>query len=156
MGSSASKSAMRKFPPAPPAWAGARSPSPSLGEQPHPHARPPPRASESKDEGESCYGTEVALIDSVFSAIRRDAHDPQFLANLSKLGPVRVDHHTQTVQPVRASSLARLCPLIFIGCVQGGGFGATHTPDTVAFRGGSPLTPANTKPACGRVSTGTP
>ncbi|KAI1787898.1 hypothetical protein LXA43DRAFT_895456 [Ganoderma leucocontextum] len=89
MGSSASKSAARKLPRAPPAWAGTRSPNPNLGEQPHPHARPPPRASDTKDE-----------------AIQRDAHDPQFLANLNKLGPVRVDHHMQTIRPACASALA--------------------------------------------------
>ncbi|KAM5539050.1 hypothetical protein V8D89_007273 [Ganoderma adspersum] len=87
MGSSASKSAARKLPRAPSAWAGSRSPNPNLGEQPHSHARPLPRASDTKDE-----------------AILRDAHDPQFLANLSKLGPVRVDHHMQTIQPAAASA----------------------------------------------------
>lgn len=33
-------------------------------------------------------------------AIQRDARDPQLLANLHSLGPVRVDHHMQTVQTV--------------------------------------------------------
>jgi len=32
--------------------------------------------------------------------IQRDARDPQLLANLSKLGPVRVDHHMQTIRTV--------------------------------------------------------
>jgi len=40
-----------------------------------------PLASESKDE-----------------AILRDARDPQLHANLNRLGPVRVDHHMQTVR----------------------------------------------------------
>ena len=34
-------------------------------------------------------------------AIERDAADPDFLSNLSRLGPVKVDHHMQTVRPVR-------------------------------------------------------
>jgi len=51
-----------------------------------PKTSPPPTsrqplASESKDE-----------------AIERDARDPQLLANLNRLGPVRVDHHMQTVR----------------------------------------------------------
>jgi hypothetical protein len=33
-------------------------------------------------------------------AIEKDAQDPDFLANLSRLGPVRVDHHMQTVRLV--------------------------------------------------------
>jgi len=32
-------------------------------------------------------------------AIEKDAADPDFLSNLSRLGPVRVDHHMQTVRP---------------------------------------------------------
>lgn len=47
---------------------------------PLPTARQP-LASESKDE-----------------AILRDARDPQLHANLNRLGPVRVDHHMQTVR----------------------------------------------------------
>jgi hypothetical protein len=34
-------------------------------------------------------------------AILRDARDPQLHANLNRLGPVRVDHHMQTVRTVR-------------------------------------------------------
>lgn len=45
-------------------------------------------------------------------AIERDARDPQFMANLSKLGQVRVDHHMQTVRPVSAYSMSvyHICP----------------------------------------------
>ncbi|RPD65960.1 hypothetical protein L226DRAFT_530091 [Lentinus tigrinus ALCF2SS1-7] len=85
MGSSASKPAARKLARTPPAWAGAR--TPGFGEQAHPHARPTAQASEKKDE-----------------AILRDSQDPQFLANLSKLGPVTVDHHMQTIRPAAASA----------------------------------------------------
>jgi len=51
-----------------------------------PKTSPPPTArqpwaSETKDE-----------------AILKDARDPQLLANLNRLGPVRVDHHMQTVR----------------------------------------------------------
>ncbi|RDB24240.1 hypothetical protein Hypma_008771 [Hypsizygus marmoreus] len=75
MGGAASK-ATRKLPKRveTPKWAGARTPQPT----------DPPReqkASETKTE-----------------AIERDAQDPHFLANLSRLGPVRVDHHMKTVR----------------------------------------------------------
>ncbi|TFY78019.1 hypothetical protein EWM64_g5994 [Hericium alpestre] len=80
MGSAASKAA-RKLPKsvtskAAPPWAGARAPA----EGPHDAAQRP-LAAETKDEG-----------------ILQDAQDPQFLANLNRLGPVRVDHHMQSVK----------------------------------------------------------
>ncbi|TFK55232.1 hypothetical protein OE88DRAFT_1732488 [Heliocybe sulcata] len=86
MGSGASKTA-RRFPVAKekPTWAGAR--SPSAGEQPQPQPRDRSQnmsktlASETKDE-----------------EITRDAIDPQFMANLSRLGAVKVDHHMQTIR----------------------------------------------------------
>ncbi|KAG6866102.1 hypothetical protein C0991_008854 [Blastosporella zonata] len=82
MGGAASK-ATRKLPTRAeaPSWAGARTPHPS---QPPPE-RPPRdrRASESRTQ-----------------EIERDARDPDFLANLSRLGPVRVDHHMQTIPTV--------------------------------------------------------
>ncbi|KAI0721598.1 hypothetical protein C8T65DRAFT_200865 [Cerioporus squamosus] len=85
MGSSASKPAARKLARTPPTWAGAR--TPGFGDQPHSHARPTPQASESKDD-----------------AIMRDSQDPHFLANLSRLGPVTVDHHMQAIRPAAASA----------------------------------------------------
>jgi hypothetical protein len=42
----------------------------------------------------------LSIADSQFSAIEKDAVDPDFLSNLNRLGQVRVDHHMQTVQPV--------------------------------------------------------
>jgi hypothetical protein len=33
--------------------------------------------------------------------IQQDSKDPQFLSKLNQLGPVRVDHHMQTVRTVR-------------------------------------------------------
>ncbi|KAG6832414.1 hypothetical protein H0H87_001574 [Tephrocybe sp. NHM501043] len=62
-----------------PSWAGARTPHPS---HPPPPERPPVdrRASESRSQD-----------------IERDAQDPDFLANLTRLGPVRIDHHMQTI-----------------------------------------------------------
>ncbi|KAF8168732.1 hypothetical protein BJ912DRAFT_1067583 [Pholiota molesta] len=33
-------------------------------------------------------------------AIEKDAGDPDFLSNLSRLGPVQVDHHMQSIRPV--------------------------------------------------------
>ncbi|KAI0747950.1 hypothetical protein C8Q80DRAFT_704601 [Daedaleopsis nitida] len=85
MGSATSKPA-RKLARTPPAWAGARTPN-VVERPPHPHARPQPQASETRSE-----------------AIERDSHDPQLLANLTKLGPVAVDHHMQTIHPAGAST----------------------------------------------------
>ncbi|KAI8998803.1 hypothetical protein BD414DRAFT_476133 [Trametes punicea] len=79
MGSKASKPA-RKLARTPPAWAGAR--TPGVGEQAPPPRPAMPQASETKSE-----------------AIERDSKDPHFLANLNKLGPVKVDHHMQTIRP---------------------------------------------------------
>jgi hypothetical protein len=43
----------------------------------------------------------VGVLKIDFIAIERDGADPHFLANLNKLGPVRVDHHMQAIRPVR-------------------------------------------------------
>jgi len=76
MGSVASK-ASRKLPKRAetPSWSGVRAQKPS--EQPR--AR---RASETRTP-----------------EIEKDAQDPDFLANLNRLGPVRVNHHMQPVRP---------------------------------------------------------
>ncbi|OBZ75621.1 hypothetical protein A0H81_04497 [Grifola frondosa] len=37
-------------------------------------------------------------------AIERDSMDPQLMANLNRLGPVKVDHHMQTVRPAAGST----------------------------------------------------
>ncbi|KAF5387107.1 hypothetical protein D9615_001863 [Tricholomella constricta] len=81
MGGAASKAASkagRKLPKRAetPSWAGVRTPHAS--EQPLADRR----ASETRTE-----------------EIDRDARDPDFLANLNRLGPVRVDHHMQTIRP---------------------------------------------------------
>ncbi|KZT28541.1 hypothetical protein NEOLEDRAFT_1086956 [Neolentinus lepideus HHB14362 ss-1] len=97
MGSGASKVA-RRFPVAKekPSWAGARTSSAEEPPQPQPRDRTQNMsktlASETKDE-----------------EITRDAIDPQFMANLSRLGAVRVDHHMQTVRTVtrKADSINR-------------------------------------------------
>ncbi|KIJ17365.1 hypothetical protein PAXINDRAFT_73792 [Paxillus involutus ATCC 200175] len=81
MGSATSKTA-RKLPKEKPSWAGSRTPSTS-GAAPE-ASRPRhkiPLAFESKNE-----------------AIEADAKDPHFLSKLNRLGPVRVDHHTQTLR----------------------------------------------------------
>jgi hypothetical protein len=107
-----------------PSWSGARVPvydpktSPSLRARvpaydpttpPSPRARQP-WASESKDEGKYY----LLLGSNVFPCsnkskkkntpeIERDAKDPQLLANLNRLGPVKVHHHllpAETVSPV--------------------------------------------------------
>ncbi|KAI0670552.1 hypothetical protein C8Q78DRAFT_1036806 [Trametes maxima] len=79
MGSAASKPA-RKLARAPPSWAGAR--TPSAGERVPPARSSMPRASEIKNY-----------------AIEQDSKDPHLMANLSRLGQVRVDHHMQTIKP---------------------------------------------------------
>ncbi|KAH9834069.1 uncharacterized protein C8Q71DRAFT_687408, partial [Rhodofomes roseus] len=72
-----------KTPKPPPTWAGVRTPRPDEPSASAGPSRPAPlRASETKNE-----------------SIERDAKDPQFMAMLSKLGPVKVDHHMQTVRP---------------------------------------------------------
>ncbi|KAG6872808.1 hypothetical protein C0995_006407 [Termitomyces sp. Mi166 len=67
-----------------PSWAGARTPHPS---------DPPPEKTLSNRRASERRTQEV----------ERDAHDPHFLANLNRLGPVRVDHHTQAVRPSAAA-----------------------------------------------------
>lgn len=105
MGSSASKAA-RKLPKRveTPAWAGKRTPSP--GEPPAGVSREQIRdrlASEHRTEGVSVelslsvFGTRF-MVD--LQAIEKDARDPDFLANLRRLGPVKVDHHMKPVRPV--------------------------------------------------------
>ncbi|KAG8217472.1 hypothetical protein J3R82DRAFT_5617 [Butyriboletus roseoflavus] len=79
MGSAPSKAA-RKLPKAKPSWAGSRVPATATAEPVHPRPERP-LAFESKNE-----------------AIKRDAKDPHFMENLNQLGPVRVDHHMQTVR----------------------------------------------------------
>ncbi|TFK42881.1 hypothetical protein BDQ12DRAFT_297172 [Crucibulum laeve] len=76
MGSLPSKAA-RKLPKRTetPSWAGARTP--------HPDHLPTGRSAASETRTE---------------AIEKDAGDPHFLANLNRLGPVKVDHHMKTVR----------------------------------------------------------
>ncbi|KAH7930831.1 hypothetical protein BV22DRAFT_1027991 [Leucogyrophana mollusca] len=78
MGGASSKAA-RKLPKEKPTWAGARAPIADATSNANHSGRP--LASESKNE-----------------AIEADARDPQFMSNLNRLGPVRVDHHMQTVR----------------------------------------------------------
>ncbi|EIW60309.1 uncharacterized protein TRAVEDRAFT_165007 [Trametes versicolor FP-101664 SS1] len=79
MGSAASKPARRLAKTAPPGWAGARTPNPA---EHAPSPRPAvPLASETKTE-----------------AIMKDGGDT-LLANLQKLGQVRVDHNMRTIKP---------------------------------------------------------
>ncbi|KAF9466300.1 hypothetical protein BDZ94DRAFT_1213000 [Collybia nuda] len=88
MGGAASKTS-RKLPKRveTPKWAGVRTPGPS--DRPtQPHER---GASEVKTE-----------------AIERDAHDPQFMANLTKLGAVKVDHHMQSARMPVPSEMHKL------------------------------------------------
>src|SRR6266702_863033 len=105
MGSASSKAA-RAFPSIKPgkssSWGGARTPAHGPKASPPPTARQP-WASESKDEGRRCmHASEGSSLRSTFitTVIQRDARDPQLLANLNRLGPVRVDHHMQTVRTV--------------------------------------------------------
>ncbi|KAI0080583.1 hypothetical protein K474DRAFT_1637466 [Panus rudis PR-1116 ss-1] len=97
MGSSVSKPARQLPKTAKPTWAGARTPHPS---DPAPTSQPgqvPPRpslpnlqASEVKNE-----------------AIEMDSQDPHLLQNLSRLGPVNVDHHMRTVRPATVERVNR-------------------------------------------------
>ncbi|KAJ9110376.1 hypothetical protein QFC20_002973 [Naganishia adeliensis] len=111
MGSSASKSA-RKLPKAPPAWAGARTPSkypegilPLGADKVHPPTRGPSGDSTKSPGGPLDYGLirpsgagtanqtgrkNVHASEAKDDTIIRDAADPDFLANLSRLGQVAV------------------------------------------------------------------
>ena len=107
MGSASSKAA-RAYPVKPgksPSWGGARMPAYDPKTSPSQNTSQP-LASESKDEGKrrayirSSSGQCSNYVPPL--AILRDARDPQLHANLNKLGPVRVDHHMQTVRTVRS------------------------------------------------------
>ncbi|KAG0705154.1 hypothetical protein DFH29DRAFT_907784 [Suillus ampliporus] len=81
MGSSSSKAA-RRLPKEKPSWAGTRTPSEQGGAQETQRSMPSrPLAFENKTD-----------------AVEADAKDPQFMSKLSQLGPVRVDHHMQSVR----------------------------------------------------------
>ncbi|KAI0303364.1 hypothetical protein B0F90DRAFT_1710466 [Multifurca ochricompacta] len=83
MGSASSK-ATRAYPVKtgkPPSWTGSRPPAHDPKKTSPLRAVRQPWASETKDE-----------------VIEKDAKDPHLLANLTRLGPVRVDHHMQTVK----------------------------------------------------------
>ncbi len=96
MGSAASKPA-RHFPKSvKPKWAGTRTPNPSEATT---SQSAMPQASETRNEG-STLQLKASYGSNQLEAIERDSVDPQFLANLSKLGQVRVDHHMQTIRPV--------------------------------------------------------
>ncbi|KAF9451211.1 hypothetical protein P691DRAFT_808396 [Macrolepiota fuliginosa MF-IS2] len=88
MGNSASRAA-RKLPKRaePPAWAGKGTPRP--GQAPAGLSR-----EQIGDKLASEHRTE---------AIEEDARDPDFLANLQRLGPVTVDHH---MKPIRTETTA--------------------------------------------------
>lgn len=79
MGGATSK-VVRRLPKEKPAWAGSRT-LPDPGAVPR-HESKPPLASDSKSR-----------------AIEVDGRDPQFMSKLNMLGPVRVDHHMQSVHP---------------------------------------------------------
>jgi hypothetical protein len=48
----------------------------------------------------------------LMSAIEKDSRDPQFMANLSALGQVKVDHHMATFQTVSRIGIALRTPWI--------------------------------------------
>ncbi|KAH0584301.1 hypothetical protein H2248_009846 [Termitomyces sp. 'cryptogamus'] len=68
-----------------PSWAGVRTP----------HSSDPPPENPLRDRRASERRTQE---------IERDAHDPHFLANLNRLGPVRVDHHMERIRPSTAAA----------------------------------------------------
>src|ERR1700691_1385309 len=99
MGATSSKAA-RKLPKRTetPSWAGGRTTNPVVTESQRPVG---PRPSETKNEGRFMF-LNVPTCDhwTDFPAIDREARDPQLLSNLSRLGPVRVDHHMQSYRLV--------------------------------------------------------
>lgn len=99
MGSSTSKAA-RTFPKSKtPAWSGAR--TPRLDDAPRQTL-----AAEHKSKGIGILTSQRAGSLDDLIAIQDDAGDPHFLANLNRLGPVRVDRHAQTVHQVRIISIS--------------------------------------------------
>ncbi|PPR01221.1 hypothetical protein CVT24_006048 [Panaeolus cyanescens] len=82
MGSSASKAARKH--PSNAAQAAARTATPNIA------ARPRPSLNSGSNPLAETHKSE---------AIQRDAGDPDFLANLQKLGQVKVDHHMKTIRP---------------------------------------------------------
>lgn len=60
-----------------------------------------PRPSETKNEGR-LLSLNIITQDHLIGipVIEKDSRDPQLLSNLSRLGPVRVDHHMQSYRLV--------------------------------------------------------
>ncbi|KAF4615263.1 hypothetical protein D9613_002799 [Agrocybe pediades] len=104
MGSSASKAA-RSYPAARQGVShGSRQPQSAPSS-----AQNRPVAAETRSEGAVILHSvsHVESLTRLYEAIEKDGADPQFLSNLSSLGPVRVDHHMQTIRP-EAQNTARL------------------------------------------------
>lgn len=57
-----------------------------------------PDSHRSKGQNSTSYYRQISL--TIFVEIEQDAGDPHFLANLSRLGPVRVNHSMETTRPV--------------------------------------------------------
>lgn len=104
MGGAASKAKPRKLPTrSTPAWAGARTDP----------AKPTPMAFESKNEGVNpiaSFSPSRAVLNVYVLAVQKDAIDPHFMANLDKVGQVRVDRMTLTGRQEPVSSVALSWP----------------------------------------------
>lgn len=57
-----------------------------------------PDSHRSKGQNSTSYYRQIISTNCV--DIEQDARDPHFLANLSRLGPVRVNHSKETTRPV--------------------------------------------------------
>ena len=65
-----------------------------------------PDSHRTKGQNSTSY-RQISLANCV--EIEQDARDPHFLANLSRLGPVRVNHSMETIRPVGYIFLLTRC-----------------------------------------------
>ncbi|KAJ3541332.1 hypothetical protein NM688_g6100 [Phlebia brevispora] len=93
MGSASSKAARKLPKTAKPSWSGARTPGPTDT----PAAEPTSNTLRSKIPPEAQTASETRTEE-----IERDSRDPQFLAKLNQLGPVKVDHNMAAFRPAAA------------------------------------------------------
>ena len=66
-----------------------------------------PDSRRSKGQNSTSYYSQISL--AICVEIEQDAGDPHFLANLSRLGPVRVNHSKETTRPVGYFLLLSRC-----------------------------------------------
>lgn len=66
-----------------------------------------PDSHRTNGQNSASYYSQISL--AICVEIEQDAGDPHFLANLSRLGPVRVNHSMETTRPVGYVFLLSRC-----------------------------------------------